>query len=190
VTVTRDEHRAAVVRDEHDLITDVRSDLLGENGSAVFNADRTHRYLLIRRWAPGGKILTWVMLNPSTADAFTDDPTIGRCIGYATDWGYSAIVVVNLFSLRSSSPAALYRHDNPVGDRNDEFLLDVCKPGWLTIAAWGAHGSLHHRAADVVAMLAEAGVELSCLGLNADGSPKHPLYQPSAAPLVPYEVQR
>jgi hypothetical protein len=47
----------------------------------------TYRYELWRRWAEGPHVL-FVMLNPSTADAVTDDATIRKCIGYAKRWGY------------------------------------------------------------------------------------------------------
>ena len=70
----------------------------------------------------GGRLL-FVMLNPSTADAETDDPTLRRCIGYSRAWGYGGLAVVNLFGLRTTDPRELRRHADPVGRRNDDYVL-------------------------------------------------------------------
>ena len=168
------------------LVRDVSDDLIG-HGEAVFNEARTHRYLLIRTWEQHAKRLPWVMLNPSTADAFISDPTITRVQNFTRREGYGALAVVNAFGLRATNPAELRRHPDPVGERNDEFILDQCQPGWTVVAAWGAHGSLHDRARHVTALLLERGVNLVCLGVTKTGQPVHPLYQPANAPLVPYQ---
>jgi hypothetical protein len=42
-----------------------------------------YRYWLERRWLNArydAPMVVWCMLNPSTADAETDDPTIRRCV--------------------------------------------------------------------------------------------------------------
>ena len=39
-----------------------------------------YRYLLWRRWQPSAPVVNFIMLNPSTADAVQDDPTVTRCI--------------------------------------------------------------------------------------------------------------
>jgi hypothetical protein len=44
------------------------------------------------------------------------------------------------------------------------------------IAAWGKHGVLGQRAALVMSLLVGEGITRYHLGLNNDGSPKHPLY--------------
>ena len=47
-----------------------------------------YRYWLEREVAPGlPGILDFICLNPSTADAETDDPTVRRMVGFARQWG-------------------------------------------------------------------------------------------------------
>lgn len=43
--------------------------------AAVLSDDGRYRYRLTRRWDDRSMVV-WVMLNPSTADAEVDDPTI------------------------------------------------------------------------------------------------------------------
>ena len=69
---------------------------------AVISQDERHRYSLTRRWGDGPRVCCWIMLNPSTADATTDDPTIRRCIGFTHAWGYDALTVVS--ELHGSPP--------------------------------------------------------------------------------------
>ncbi|MCW2900000.1 MAG: hypothetical protein JWO67_2265 [Streptosporangiaceae bacterium] len=167
------------------LVHEEHTDLIGHS-EAVFNTAGTHRYLLIRRWAKGGTTLTMLMLNPSTATATQDDPTIRRCVALAKREGCSALTVVNLFGLRSPHPAHLRHHRDAVGERNDEFIDQHCLPGRLVIGAWGAWGWLHDRAPEVIGRLDRAGVELRCLGTTRGGQPRHPLYLAGDTPLVRY----
>jgi hypothetical protein len=96
------------------LIREEHADLIGHS-EAVFSPDRAYRYLLIRRWALGGPTMTMIMLNPSTADAHADDPTIRRCVSLARREGCAALEVVNLFALRSPYPKALLAAADPAG---------------------------------------------------------------------------
>jgi hypothetical protein len=167
------------------LARDSAPDLWGRS-DAVFNAARTHRYYLSRRWAQGGRTLIALMLNPSKAGALENDNTVRRCVGFARREGCNALAVLNLYGLVSTDPAELYSHPDPVGARNDEFIDEHCQPGWLVLAAWGAHGALNDRGPLVAARLITAGVELSCFARTATGQPIHPLYQSRGAPLLPY----
>ena len=151
-------------------------------GTATLSADRAYRYLLTRRWGDG-PAMTWIMLNPSTADASDDDPTIRRCIGFARREGCAAIQVVNLFALRAADPRELRASPDPVGPGNDGFLL--ARPAAACIvAAWGASGNFLGRSRKVRVML--GGTALLCLGLTSAGEPRHPLYSRSDTPLVPF----
>jgi hypothetical protein len=168
------------------LIREVAADLLG-HAEAVFSADEAYRYLLIRRWAVGGTTATFLMLNPSTATATADDPTIRRCIGYARREGCNALTVVNLFALRATNPAHLLPHPDPVGERNDEFIVKHCLPGRLVVAAWGYQRRVGPpRALHVRRLLADSGVDLQCLGKTLTGEPRHPLFVRADAPLIRY----
>lgn len=136
-----------------------------------------------RQWANGHAPLwtrvVFVMLNPSTADAFVLDPTIKRCVSFTRSWGADALEVVNIFSLRSTDPGELYKHtwgfrgDDP---SNDQSIVAACTGAIRVVAGWGRHGALDHRGDVVRKLLAARGVRLYHLGLNKDGSPKHPLY--------------
>lgn len=152
---------------------------------AILSDCQQHRYLLSRRWAYG-KALYFVMLNPSTADASQDDPTIRRCVGFARTLGFGAIMVSNLYSFRATDPKDLKRHGYPTGgDENDSFLKAagiLATHGETVVAAWGAHAR-----ADRVeeCMQWEGWDRFQCLGLTSKGQPRHPLMLAGSTPLQP-----
>jgi len=164
------------------LVTD--TDLTG-TATAQFSPCRTYRYVLTRTWG-GGPPAVFVMLNPSTADAMADDPTIRRCKQFARRSARGGLVVVNLFALRATDPRELRKHRDPVGEDNDWCIREYCAPGALIVAAWGAHGSLRGRDRAVAGLLRGVGADLRCLGTTAAGAPRHPLYVRGDAPLVSY----
>lgn len=157
---------------------------------AVWSDDFKHRYILWRDWQPKvlRRYLQVIGLNPSTANETDNDPTLRRVIALGKRLGMFGVVMTNLFSFRSTDPAGL-KSVPPDGHRiedNNEFLLDAAKWAKVRVAAWGTHGSYLGRGPQVAKMLADAGYPLHCLGRNADGSPKHPLYLPDKAQLEPY----
>lgn len=119
---------------------------------------------------------TFLMLNPSTADEDSPDPTVARCIGFARSFGYDRLTVVNLFALRATDPKVMLAHADPIGPRNDYHIDRAIEMSALVVCAWGNHGKHRDRARRVADRLAAWGIPLHCLGTNADGSPKHPLY--------------
>jgi len=127
------------------------------------------------------KEVTFIMLNPSTADADLDDPTIRRCMGFASDWGCSKLHVVNIFPLRATDPKELIRHQNPHGEnanfrrtRNDVYIRNAISRSSFVICAWGANPLAKDRFNDHTCN--ELTAPLNCLALSKDGSPRHPLY--------------
>ena len=129
----------------------------------------------------GGNVL-WVMLNPSTADAENDDPTIRRVLGFSARFGLGKATVANLFAYRTTNPRELLLAKDPVGPDNDGHIQRMAADADLIILAWGSHQAAEKRAPQVRDML--AGYPLHCLGKTQSGAPRHPLYLPSDAPLV------
>lgn len=171
------------------LVVERDVDLSGtERGTAWFSPDRAYRYLLTRRWDVLKPPVAWIMLNPSTADAFQADPTITRCIGFAKAWGAGGIEILNLFALRATDPAALKGHPEPVGPDNDYMLADLTGQPAVVVAAWGVHGSLGGRSDRVTRMFAARKTSLYCLGKTKAGAPRHPLYVRADTPLIPWEA--
>ncbi len=144
-----------------------------------------YRYWLSRVWDESRQCGVWVMLNPSTADAMNDDPTVRRVVGLSRSWGWGRIKVFNLFALRSHNPAALADHEDPVGPENDAQLRNIPTDSAI-VAAWGNWGAYLGRAECVRSLFGATGVELLCIGLNKGGSPKHPLRVGRGVRPVPY----
>lgn len=153
--------------------------------SASLSGDGKYRYTL-RRWWGDGLWLTFIMLNPSTADASVDDPTIRRCCGFARTLGYDGIHVVNLYAYRATDPKELWKVDaaTRIGPENDIALrVALQRPGHV-IAAWGANA----RTDRVERLLSMPGADrLSCLGTTIMGHPRHPLYLPKDAVPTPWK---
>ncbi|HEX7926421.1 MAG TPA: DUF1643 domain-containing protein [bacterium] len=144
--------------------------------NAVFDASKRYRYRLGREWDATLPRVTFVLLNPSTADHRKDDPTIRRCIGFARAWGYGGVEVLNLFAWRATKPKDLRRAVAPVGPANDRHLRDAVRRSARVIVAWGIHGAWQNRDQAALALLRRHGCTPFCLGLTRDGLPRHVLY--------------
>lgn len=153
-----------------------------------------YRYDLFRLLRPMSypdiKQCCFVMLNPSTADATEDDPTIRRCMGYASKWGYTQLVVVNLFAWRATDPSELpVNVESRVGPNNDYFITSHAEHSEIVVCGWGAssYADDGNRAAHVLNLIKTAGKTPMCLKKTKSGSPAHPLYLPKdlePAPLL------
>lgn len=146
--------------------------------SAVISPCELYRYQLTRARTPG-PVVCWVMLNPSTADANVDDPTLKRCMGFSWAWGFSQLHVVNLFAYRATKPAELSKVSDPIGPEADRFISESLAVASLVVCGWG--GSLPRgvgsvRALAVEAMIREAGFDAQALAVTKSGAPSHPLY--------------
>lgn len=149
------------------------------DGWARFSHDEKYRYLLGRRISDSPHRLLFIMLNPATADATQNDPTIRRCIGFAGRWGYGLVEVANLFAYRTPYVSELRRADDPIGPDNDEWICRALNTADKVILAWGNHGAYKNRSLQIKRMALETAQPYH-LGLNKTGEPKHPLYLPSA----------
>ena len=155
------------------------ADLL-ESSGAVLSPCGRYRYRLSRSW--GRRLpVVFIMLNPSTADAHEDDPTIRRCIGFARRWNCGGLIVVNLFAYRATSPKDLFAAADPVGLDNLKHVLQaVHDGGQFPICAWGAQDMKVIRC---LRQFMTPCPDLMCLGTTKGGHPRHPLYLPKTAEL-------
>jgi hypothetical protein len=151
--------------------------------SAIFDVTSHYRYSLTRRWDAALPRLGFVMLNPSTADDATDDPTIRRCISFARAWGFGALEVVNLFAYRATDPEVLRIVTDPLGPNNDYFIGEMVSRSARIVVAWGIHGTLKGRDCAAMSLL---GPGLHCLGVTIAGHPRHPLYIGAGVTPVPF----
>jgi hypothetical protein len=153
------------------------------NAGATLDPTRTYRYVLWREFTLEPKtVALWVMLNPSTADEYVNDPTIRRVRAFSLAWGFDACRIVNLFAYRSTDPDVLPKIADPVGPDNDRIIRLEAQAATKIIVAWGKNGALHGRSRHVRGLLAP--FECWCFGTCENGEPKHPLYQHSSSQLV------
>jgi hypothetical protein len=152
------------------------------DSTAVLSEDGTYRYELTRRLQPGfgGWSCTFIMLNPSTADALEDDRTIRRCKSFALGWGYPWLRVVNLFAYRTPYPRdlvdAMEAGVDIVGPENDFYIDYLAEKTGKIVAAWGAHELALRRGAEVMERMRRHDLAVHCLGTTKSGAPRHPLY--------------
>ena len=157
-------------------------------GSATFDASGRYRYRLTRSWATDRETspqVTFIMLNPSEADAEQDDPTIRACSQFAQSWGYTQLTVVNLFAYRTALPSVLRQVKNPIGFDNDRHVMDAVELADKAILAWGNQGVLLNRDQTVINSISPYSHKLYCLKRNRTGQPCHPLYiKRTTVPLI------
>lgn len=167
-------------------------------GTATFSSCERYRYTLTRAWhgadAADAACPQFIVigLNPSTATAVEDDPTIRRCLGFARRENFRVFTMLNLFALRSTDPAALEEAlrtgGDPIGPENNDAIVRAgykAHPSSVIVCAWGVHGKLADRGMHVAEILRKgATCRVACLGLTREGAPRHPLYLRADTPLV------
>lgn len=181
--------------------------LLG--GADISPCGKYRSWLMRETGMPTGTCV-FIMLNPSTADAVQDDPTIRRCMAFARRERLGRMIVVNLFTGRATKPRDLWSMDNPEGDDANDALRRAksCvkhpadSQAWdeerdRVIAAWGAHPggpewfrNMYQDRVDTVLSIFDSPPRLRCLGLTSKGAPRHPLYLRADAELIPYPPRR
>lgn len=138
---------------------------------AIFSDDGRHRYALWRVWSQIRPILMLNGLNPSTANGILNDPTITRMMTRAYREGFGGLLAGNLSSYITSNPALLNWNDH-IRPETDEYLRQMIAIADRHLVSWGSFPVSSERVKAVLAMIPEP----YCLGVNANGSPKHPLY--------------
>ena len=147
------------------------------DSGATFSPCEKYRYRLWRYWDKGrGPVISFLMLNPSTADSTDNDPTVERCERRARMMGYGGLEVVNIFAYRSTDPTVMKQQSDPIGPDNDAAILAAANLAGMVVCAWGNHGDYLDRGKEVVALLHRHGIIPHCLAVTGSGHPKHPLY--------------
>lgn len=150
--------------------------------SAVISECGKYRHNLTRKVSDKEGLLTFIMLNPSTADAELDDPTIRKCKGFCDRFGYGALQVVNLFDFRATNPDELKKTSYPASKHNMDIIRAAAIMSDKVICAWGTKGIYNRQNEKVLQMLGKENISLYALDITKDGHPKHPLY-------VPYDTE-
>lgn len=176
-------------------VCDIEGPLM--SGSAIVSDCGLFRYVLGRAWGHANAAsVTWVMLNPSTADAGSDDPTVRKVVGFSQRWGFGSANIVNVWPYRATSPkvlmAALRRYEvsRGVAELNLQYVRGTCRSADLVVAAWGGNAKPCPDLARVERTLTECCRPVVCLGHTVSGQPRHPLMPAYATPKVPWRAPR
>ena len=159
--------------------------------SAIVSSCGLYRYRLEREISLFGPTVAMIMVNPSTADAFADDPTVRRIIGFGKRLGWSRVIVGNVFAYRAANSGDLSLVDDPVGPENAIHLSAIMHEAEIIVVAWGTLAKLPNALRKewrIFLALAESeGLELLCFGTAMDGHPRHPLMLSYDEPLIQWK---
>lgn len=139
--------------------------------SASFSSCGKYRYQLLRVWDDKLPRVMFVGLNPSTANAKDDDPTIKSIVRIAKHNGYGGVYMMNCFPYVSTDPKQLINCETTLNDVWLESTGQNCKD---VVFAWGNFKIVEEYGID--AKLTKMFPGAKALHINKNGSPKHPLY--------------
>lgn len=148
------------------------------SSGAIFSPCKKYRYKLWRVWNETLPTLYFILMNPSVADEVKNDPTIERCCRRAERLGFGGVTILNCGGIRETDSRRAWADDDPIGPENLEVIREEIhgNPEALFIAEWGNPASERGCDIPVLDIFKATGTPLYCLGTNANGSPKHPLY--------------
>jgi hypothetical protein len=145
------------------------------DSGAVFSACDAYRYRLWRKWSEGRRMMMGLLLNPSTADARKNDPTVNRMEIRARSMGFDGLYIGNAFAFKSTDPTVMLAYQgDPVGPENDQHILAMAEESELIVCGWGKDGVHQGRQEALLTLM--KGFCLHAFRLNKNGTPAHPLY--------------
>ena len=117
--------------------------------------------------------LTFILLNPSTADENDDDPATNKCVEIANDHEFGRVEIVNLFSAINSSSDELTELNDPLRSENDEYIMEACERADKIVCGWGNDGQYMNRSEETYSRISD--YDLWCLRQNSagDGEPTY-----------------
>ena len=155
----------------------------------TFSACRQYRYTLLHRWDElfDRRRALFICLNPSTADENQLDPTLTRIKSFCERLGANEFLMLNIFAYRATDPKDMLAVEDPVGPENDAHIQRAITQAYERnqgslhiVGGCGNHGLHMDRQTAILELLAPfrkfPDLNISCLGKNANQTPKHPLY--------------
>ena len=155
-----------------------------------------YRTWLTRTWGPTidpddpPPAPLFVGMNPSTADADHNDPTIKREIDFATRWGYQTLCKINIADYRATDPKSLAKVTVPLAAPGwSHGKLKIARQADKVIMAFGKVPPVLLPDARFMVMLFQAAdIKMLCFTHNKDQSPRHSLYVKGDARLIPWDA--
>jgi hypothetical protein len=110
--------------------------------SAILSPCGKYRYSLTREdeslFDSEKRHVVFVLNNPSTADAESEDHTSRKGWAYTVSWGYRRMSFVNTNPYRSTDPSMARIPPENILSENDTHLRFAVASSDLVICAWGA----------------------------------------------------
>ncbi len=147
--------------------------MFGESSGAKFSDCGKHRLALWRIWDISSPLVMFIGLNPSSNSTATkNSPTIRSASAIASKNGFGGLYMMNLFTFITPNPELIQTAPYS-GDLQEEYDIEkVAAKCEKIIFAWGNFKIAEEKEAEVKRKFPEA----LCLGKNANGTPRHPLF--------------
>ena len=159
------------------------------NRGAKFSPCKKYRFQLWRLWDDQLPIIMFLMLNPSSADAHHDDPTIRRCANFTKNWGYGGFYIGNLYPLISTKPKLLLQSLSTSHLENKSNLNEMSKKCTRIVCAWG-NFQIVKKLGIPDDFFFDVKDKLYYISMSKNKIPKHPLYLKSNLKLKKYLFEK
>lgn len=126
---------------------------------AIFNDERTHRYLWRRVWDKDKPTITVIMLNPCQSDNIVTDTTTALVVNNVARLSeYGGVEILNLYSILTAKLKFKEATDEELNDKeNDTYIVKSAEKSKAVILAWGkasnSNARIEERASQVLELL-------------------------------------
>ena len=113
---------------------------------AIFNDDKTHRYLLKKTWDESLPSAAILMTNASSSDVLRMDFTTMYAISNSSNLGYGSISIVNIFSFMTTKLDLKSADINSLkSDENEKQIIQAAKDNDIFVVATGSLPALNKK---------------------------------------------